>query len=424
MGSLKYRFSTFLKREQSVQIYPLIEWQNYKLYKNKIISCPEKMSGIYIHVPFCKRACHYCNFHFSTSLGHIQAMVHAICKELYLQRGFLKGQNIRTIYFGGGTPSLLDTNQIALIFHTLQKYFTLEKDTEITLEANPDDLSPEKIQQFYALGINRLSIGVQSFFDEDLRKINRTHTALQAHNAIAHSQKYFENITVDLMYGLPEMSCERWRTNLRKAFDFQVPHLSCYALTVEEKTALAHMIQKKKYPSLNEEKAFEHFQILMKESAEKGFVHYEISNFAKHNFFSKHNRAYWRGNFYLGVGPSAHSFDGRKRYWNVASNPEYIKALKDDRLVFTEETLRTHDLYNEYIMLGLRTREGVDLNLIKKRFGKMYYKYLTQRAAHFLENETLKIQNQFLCATNKGKFLVDGIAADLFFIEQKNTRCP
>lgn len=374
------------------------------------------MCSIYIHIPFCKKACYYCDFHFSTSLKQANAMVQAICKEIYLRKDFLKNKKISTIYFGGGTPSLLNYGQMENILNTLQKYFSYSKSLEITLEANPDDLSLEKIKEYKILGINRLSIGVQSFFQEDLQEMNRTHTAFQAHKATEYSKKYFENITIDLIYGFPKMSEKRWRANLQKTFDFEIPHLSCYALTVEEKTPLFSMIKKKKYPFVSEEIAFKHFEILVEETQKKGFIHYEISNFAKPNFFSKHNKTYWNGNFYLGIGPSAHSFDGKKRFWNIANNQKYIKAIQENKVPLSEEKLSKNDLYNELIMLGLRTKEGVSLGIVKEKFGRKYYDYLLEQIPLFLAQKKLITKNNFLKTTQKGKFLIDGIAADLFFV--------
>ena len=344
-------------------------------------------------------------------------MVNAICKEIAMRQNYLQDKNLQSIYFGGGTPSLLSQKQLLQIFETIEKHFTIQVDAEITLEANPDDLSEEKLAELKHTPINRLSIGVQSFFDDDLKWMNRAHNANEAENAIAMAkQKGFENITIDLIYGTPGLSNENWLQNIQKALALGVNHISSYALTVEPKTALATMIEKGKYADTNEEKAAEQFDILVNTLKANGFIHYEISNFAKPNFFAMHNSNYWKGKHYLGIGPSAHSFNTISRSWNVANNQKYLNALAKNELEITDEILTVNNQINEYIMTGLRTIWGCDLNFIASQFGDTEKQRLIKEAAKFIDQDLLVINNNVLLTTPKGKFLADGIAADLFLV--------
>lgn len=344
-------------------------------------------------------------------------MVDAICKEIAMRQNYLQDKNLQSIYFGGGTPSLLSQEQLLQIFETIKKYFTIQPNAEITLEANPDDLSEEKLAELKHTPINRLSIGVQSFFDDDLKWMNRAHNANEAENAIDMAkQKGFENITIDLIYGTPGLSNENWLHNIQKALDLGVNHISSYALTVEPKTALATMIEKGKLADTNEEKAAEQFDILVNTLTANGFVHYEISNFAKPDFFAKHNSNYWKGKHYLGIGPSAHSFNTISRSWNVANNQKYLNALAINELEITDEILTANNQINEYIMTGLRTIWGCDLNFIALQFGETEKLRLIKEAAKFIDQDLLVINNNILLTTSKGKFLADGIAADLFLV--------
>ena len=374
------------------------------------------MAGLYLHIPFCKKACHYCNFHFSTNQKHKQDFIAALCKELQLRAKELKSAPLESIYFGGGTPSLLTLQDLNVIFQTIDVYYNVKPDAEITLEANPDDLTLKKIQAFASTPINRLSIGIQSFFDEDLQLMNRAHSAKEARRCIEMATPYFDNITIDLLYGMPQMSNERWKENLQIAFDLQLNHLSCYALTVEPKTALAHFIKTAQHPPMDDAVAAAHFQILVEETAKAGYTHYEVCSFGKPNYFSKHNTSYWRGKPYLGVGPSAHSFDGEKRAWNVSNNVNYIKALAEEKLPRTEEVLTPKNRFNEYLMTGLRTIWGVSLAHIEKEFGQTFQIELLKNAQKHINKKTLVIDGDVLKTTAKGKFLCDGIASDLFFI--------
>jgi oxygen-independent coproporphyrinogen-3 oxidase len=344
-------------------------------------------------------------------------MVNAICKEIALRQNYLQDKNLQSIYFGGGTPSLLNQKQLLQIFETIEKHFTIHPNAEITLEANPDDLSEEKLSELKHTPINRLSIGVQSFFDADLKWMNRAHNANEAENAIAMAkQKGFENITIDLIYGTPGLTNENWQQNIQKALALGVNHISSYALTVEPKTVLATMIEKGKLADTNEEKAAEQFDILVNTLTANGFVHYEISNFAKPEFFAKHNSNYWKGKHYIGIGPSAHSFNTISRSWNVANNQKYLNAIAINELEITDEILTVNNQINEYIMTGLRTIWGCDLNFIALQFGETEKQRLIKEAAKFIDQDLLEINNNILLTTAKGKFLADGIAADLFLV--------
>ncbi|MGB7785213.1 MAG: radical SAM family heme chaperone HemW [Salinimicrobium sp.] len=371
---------------------------------------------MYIHIPFCKQACHYCDFHFSTSVKKKPELVEALCHELELRKKENVGQ-VETIYFGGGTPSLLTSDELDRIFKIISKNYDVAENAEITLEANPDDLSEEKIQQLAASPINRLSIGVQSFFEEDLKLMNRAHNEKEALESIRTAKKYFDNISIDLIYGIPGMSRERWQENLQVALDLEVPHISSYALTVEPRTALKSMIEKGKIAPVNEEAAKAHYDFMIKVLEAAGFDNYEFSNFGKPGYFSRNNTAYWFGKPYLGIGPSAHSFDGSNRKWNVSNNSLYIKALQKGQIPEEIEELSTIDRYNEYVMTRLRTKWGIDLDEVQENFGDDFLKYLLKEAEPLLKNEFLEKEGEHLKVSKKGKFLSDGIAADLFRVE-------
>ncbi|WP_297333631.1 radical SAM family heme chaperone HemW [Flavobacterium sp.] len=376
-------------------------------------------AGIYIHIPFCRQACYYCDFHFSTSLKKREEMVVALAKEIALRKSELGTVAIQTIYFGGGTPSVLSDAEIIFLIDAVYSSFKVTDDPEITLEANPDDLSAGRIKALSTTPVNRLSIGIQSFYEEDLRLMNRAHNAEQAAVCIAEATTYFDNISIDLIYGIPDMSNERWLTNVDKALSFGVPHISSYALTVEPKTALHTFIKKGIIAPPSDEAAQKQFLLLADRLQENGFIHYELSNFGKPGFFSQNNTAYWLGKKYLGIGPSAHSYDGSTRSWNIANNALYLKSVENGELPLERETLSRNDRYNEYVMTGLRTIWGVSLQKVEKDFGGNYHKYLLQQAAPYLNEELLIVEDDTLKATRKGKFLTDGIASDLFFINLK-----
>lgn len=374
------------------------------------------MSGIYIHIPFCKQACHYCDFHFSTSLKKKDEMILALAKEIEMRKSEFQDEVVETIYFGGGTPSRLQIADLLLQIDTIYQNYTVTENPEITLEANPDDLSIDYLIELSKIGINRLSIGIQSFFEDDLKMMNRAHNSAEAKKCLEVATMYFDNISIDLIYGIPGMSNEKWMQNIEMALAFKVPHISSYALTVEPKTALHSFIQKQLIPQPDEEVAQEHFQILVEKLTENDFIHYELSNFGKENYFSKNNSSYWLGKKYIGIGPSAHSYDGQKRGWNVSNNSVYIKSILENKLPMETETLSKTDRYNEYIMTGLRTMWGVSLERIEKEFGKTYLDYLNKQAARYVEDHLLFVDDAILRTTQKGKFLSDGIASDLFLL--------
>ena len=374
------------------------------------------MSGIYIHIPFCKQACHYCDFHFSTSMKKKEEMVFALAKEIQMRKDDSYEETIETIYFGGGTPSVLTSAEINFLIDTVYHNYNVVENPEITLEANPDDLSEERILELSKSKINRLSIGIQSFFEDDLQMMNRAHNSAEAQKCLEIATLYFDNISIDLIYGIPGMTNEKWNQNIEKALSFGIPHISSYALTVEPKTALNKLIQTGKIAAPNDEVAQEHFAILVETLESKGFIHYELSNFAKENYFSKNNSAYWLGKKYIGIGPSAHSYNGVSRSWNVANNPIYLKSIQEDRLPNENEILSVTDRYNEYIMTGLRTIWGVSLDRVQNEFGFDYLNYLQKQANKFLDDDLLFIENGILKPTKKGKFLTDGIASDLFWV--------
>ena len=381
------------------------------------------MAGIYIHIPFCKQACFYCDFHFSTSLKKKDDLIQALVKELELRRYELKNESIETIYFGGGSPSLLTNEEFQLLIKSVYKHYSVINNPEITLEANPDDLSNKRIKELANTPINRLSIGVQSFFEDDLQNMNRVHNATEAKTCLQEAALHFDNITIDLIYGIPKMSLRKWNENLEMAFSFGVNHISGYALTVEPKTALEAFIKKGTYPPIDDDLALQHFNHLVEKTNEHGFVHYEVSNFGKPHYFSKHNTSYWQGKSYMGIGPSAHSFNKNQRSWNVANNSKYIQSIENNSLPNTIEIVSIKNQFNEYIMTGLRTIWGVSLYKIKTTFGENYLQHLKKNSEKFIHENLLVITEfnanenlRILKTTQKGKFLVDGIAADLFMI--------
>lgn len=374
------------------------------------------MSGIYIHIPFCKQACHYCDFHFSTSMKKKDEMVLALAKEMELRKSEFQNELVETIYFGGGTPSVLTIEDIRLLINKVYEHYQVVENPEITLEANPDDLDNETIIQYANSPINRLSIGVQSFFEDDLDLMNRAHNSAEAKKCLAFAAQHFDNISIDLIYGMPNMSNEKWLQNIETALSFNVPHISSYALTVEPRTALDKMIKVGTVPKLDDDLAQQHFHILIDKLEENGFVHYELSNFGKLEYFSKNNTAYWLGKKYIGIGPSAHSYNGESRSWNVANNSLYLKTIAENKVPSEMEILTETDRYNEYIMTGLRTIWGVSLERIEYEFGSKYLNYLQKQAEKYISDNLLENESKVLKTTKKGKFLSDGIASDLFLV--------
>ena len=375
------------------------------------------MAGIYIHIPFCKQACHYCDFHFSTSMKYKTEMVEALAVEITMRKNEAVDEKIETIYFGGGTPSVLSNDEIIFLIEKVYQEYDVVENPEITLEANPDDLNPERIVELSKTPINRLSIGIQSFFEEDLKMMNRAHNAEEASNCLEAAKKYFDNISIDLIYGIPGMSLEKWEQNIEKALSYGVPHISTYALTVEPRTALFRLIKEGKIEAPKDEVAQEHFTFLMDKLKEQGFIHYEISNFGKEDYFSQNNSSYWLGKKYIGIGPSAHSYDGQSRSWNIPNNIKYIKGIISNERDFEEEILSKRDRYNETVMTGLRTIWGISLETIQNNFGTKVSDYLQDRAQKFCDDGLLILENGILKTTSKGKFLSDGIASDLFLVE-------
>ena len=374
------------------------------------------MSGIYIHIPFCKQACHYCDFHFSTSLKKKDEMVLALAKEIALRATEFKDEVIETIYFGGGTPSILEIQDLRFLIDEVYRNYTVAENPEITVEANPDDLTETRIIELSQNKINRLSIGVQSFFEDDLKLMNRAHNSAEAKKCLEIATQYFDNISIDLIYGVPNMSNEKWLQNIEAALSFNVPHISSYALTVESKTALHTFVQKGIIPPPDDEVAQEHFHLLVDKLEENGFIHYELSNFGKSTYFSKNNSSYWLGKKYVGIGPSAHSYNGISRSWNISNNTLYLKSISENILPSETETLTKTDRYNEYVMTGLRTIWGISLDRIEREFGKTYLDYLNKQSYNYIEDHFLFVEDNILRTTKIGKFLSDGIASDLFLL--------
>jgi len=374
------------------------------------------MAGIYIHIPFCKQACHYCNFHFSTNRQLMPGMMDAIIGEAVIRKDYLQ-EKIETIYFGGGTPSLIQVTDLERIISILKTSFQFSNSVEITLESNPDDISETTLIAWKKAGITRLSIGIQSFNDNDLSWMNRAHTAAEAENSLKIATRHFKNITIDLIYGSPTLTDAQWEKNIKLALSYHIPHLSCYALTVESKTALSAMIEKYKKENIDTNKQAHHFDLMVNWLEEAGYEHYEISNFALPGFRSKHNCSYWNGKHYLGLGPSAHSFNGISRQWNVANNALYIKSIVNGQPDFEIENLTASQQLNEYIMTGLRTIEGISIPYITKHWNSLAATKLEQSALKWLSTEHISEKEGILTLTGKGKFLADGIAADLFQLD-------
>ena len=378
------------------------------------------MAGIYLHIPFCKQACHYCDFHFSTSLKYKDELVETLIKEIQLQKNYLNGETIDTIYFGGGTPSLLNETEISLLINTITGLHSVAADAEITLEANPDDLDKAKLQALRQTPINRFSIGIQSFFDEDLQWMNRVHRADEAESAVKRTQDMgFENITVDLIYGYPLLTDQKWKFNTDKVFELDVPHVSAYSMTVEPRTALASFIKQKKQPAMNDEQSAAQFTFLMDAMQTKGFEQYEISNFCKPGFYSRHNSNYWKGVKYLGIGPSAHSYNGETRQWNIANNTKYMQGLGSGLIPAETEILSDIDKLNEYIMTSLRTSWGLDLDKLNG-IASASANHLQKASIEFFDKGWLSQKNKIIYLTQTGKLYADHIASELFFSKEDN----
>ncbi len=373
------------------------------------------MAGIYIHIPFCKQACHYCNFHFSTSLRLKEKIIESIIKEIQIKQDFFgKGEEIQTIYFGGGSPSILSTVELNKILSTLYKCYPIANDVEITLEANPDDISITYLKDLKSIGVNRFSLGIQAFDNSLLKYMNRAHTEQEARRSLDDIATIgFKDISIDLIYGIPELDNEKWLSFLETAISYPINHISCYALTVEPKTALHHFVEKKDWDAPDEETSSKQFLIGSDFLEDNGYTHYEISNFALHDNFSKHNTAYWRGIPYLGLGPSAHSFDGTSRYWNIANNSKYIKLIEAGQRFTEMEKISRTNSFNEYLMIHLRTMWGIDLEFISKIYGDSEVKHVQKVIQQLPKEQYLLDGNQFKLS-KKGWLWCDSISQEMF----------
>jgi oxygen-independent coproporphyrinogen-3 oxidase len=374
------------------------------------------MAGIYIHVPFCKQRCNYCNFHFSTNTQRVDDFLHAAKKELILRKEYLALQNLETIYIGGGTPSLLSISQLSELKHTIDKHYNINHIKEFTIEVNPDDVNKDYYHALKTMGINRLSIGIQSFKETDLSFMQRAHNIKQSYLAIEHAiATGFNNISIDLIYGTPNLSDEEWIKNIQQALSYGITHISAYALTVEPNTLLEHQIKHHKRQPLHEHQAAQQFEILVEKLEEAGFEQYEISNFAKHPHYALHNTNYWKGKHYLGIGPSAHSYNGSSRQWNIANNALYIKNILDrNEVLFEIEQLTEENKWNEYMMTALRTQWGADIEILNTEFPLKFWESIQTELNKTITNGHMVIYNHHLVLTKSGKLLADGIASRMF----------
>ena len=375
------------------------------------------MSGIYLHIPFCKQACHYCNFHFSTSKKNKDVVIESMIKELEAKSKD-NFDIIETIYFGGGTPSILSISEINKFIKIIYKNFKISENIEITLEANPEDLSLDKVKELSLSSVNRLSIGIQSFNDTELKMMNRSHNSNQSKNCIENASRYFDNLSIDLIYGMPNSNLKSWAKNLQMLESWEINHISAYALTVESNTALKKFIEKEIIVPLDEQEVYDQYNFMFEKLSLSNYINYELSSFAKEGYFSKNNSSYWLGKKYIGIGPSAHSFDGKIRSWNISNNSQYVKHIGNNRLFYQNEHLSKIDQYNEYVMTGLRTIWGVSLDQLEKKFGKKYSNHLLEKSKKFIDLNMLEISDNIVFSTRKGKFLSDGIASELFIINR------
>ncbi len=380
------------------------------------------MAGIYIHIPFCKQACHYCNFHFSTVPKQMAAFVDALKKEIEITPSFIPTQQgakekINTLYFGGGSPSILPIQDLQSIFEALHKRFSFSEHIEITLEANPDDINIEKLQAWRSLGVNRLSVGIQSFQDEELKWMNRAHTAKESLDCIDAIQAAgFDNYSIDLIYGSPLLDDSNWKKNVDIVIEKKIPHISCYALTVEPSTALSKMIVQGKKEAVDADRQANQFLLLMEWMEQAGYQHYEISNYALPGKKSIHNSSYWEGDAYYGFGPSAHSFDGHKtRRWNIANNALYIQSIANNQIPMEQEVLSSQQQLNEYSMTALRTNKGIDLNKVESLYGAAAVAGLLEAAQPYIQSNKIRVEENHILLSKEGKLFADGIAAALFF---------
>lgn len=374
------------------------------------------MAGIYIHIPYCRKVCYYCDFHFTASFKDVEPVVKSIIREITDRKDYINNEPVTTIYFGGGTPSAIDIYHIRSILEIIFKYFAVSPDAEITLEANPDDLHPTSLKNLRLTGINRLSIGIQSFLERDLKWMNRRHNASKAIDSIRFARENgFENINADLIYGIPGLSVDDWRRNLRQFFELGIPHLSAYHLTIEPKTVFGVRKKRGELFEVSEEDSVSQFEILMSEALANGYQHYEISNFAREGFLSRHNLGYWKDNLYLGAGPSAHSYNGETRRWNTKIHRDYIRGVNLGSGYFEEERLTINEKYNDYVLTHLRTMWGIDFSVIKQNFGETYVKSLLHMVEKY--REYLIQEPDRIILNDKGKFLADRIASEFFVVD-------
>ena len=377
------------------------------------------MPGIYLHIPYCSQKCTYCDFYFKISQNDKLDLLVCMKKEIKFSNNYFNNETIDSIYFGGGTPSVLNLHEIKNILNCINKNYSVDSNVEITLEANPEDINLNLVKEYKKAGINRLSIGVQSFNDKELKFMNRSHNAQEAINSIKIAQNEIKQISVDLIYGLPNQKLSDWERNLISLFKFNIDHFSAYALTIEKKTKLHYLVKSKQIKPICDDKATKQFELLQKMSQEHNFLHYEISNFCKTNKFSKHNLGYWTKNKYLGIGPSAHSFNGKIRKWNKPSNKTYINGVLNNLNYYNFEILKKNEIYNEYIYTGLRTMWGVDEMYLEQNFRLPYYKFFKKEIQKWISKKfVVKNKNKYIL-TKEGKKFADGISSDLFIINQE-----
>lgn len=375
------------------------------------------MAGIYIHIPFCRQKCYYCDFFKTVNTSHTEVFLHALKKEIVSRKEYLKAHSVKTIYFGGGTPSVLTEKQIFFILNSLFQYFSVQPDAEITFEANPDDLTPDYLNSLKRTGVNRLSIGIQSFQNEHLKKMNRRHNAIQAAESVKNAYSAgFSNLSTDLIYGLPGLTRRQWKQSLKQVFTLPADHLSAYHLTYHEGTPFFTWLKKGTLKELSEKDSVEQFNILLDESAKAGFEQYEISNFARNGKYSEHNSAYWTGEKYLGLGPSAHSFNGNSRRWNVSHVEAYIKGAENEISYFEEEQLSEKEKFNEYILTRIRTKWGISLIEIEDRFGKEIAGGVKKQIQKYKQSGKIKEENEIYTLTREGLFVSDSLMTDFMII--------
>ncbi|WP_421921029.1 radical SAM family heme chaperone HemW [Marinifilum sp.] len=376
------------------------------------------MSGIYFHIPFCKQACHYCAFHKSISMQSILDMLDCFKKELQLRKEYLDQKSLSTIYFGGGTPSVYHPEHIQMLIDECSKYWNIDMDAEITLEANPDDLNQEFLSELKKSSVNRLSVGIQSFHDEDLILMNRRHTGNEAYQAIKRAQDIgFNNISVDQIYGVPSLSMAKWIENLNLVYELEIQHISSYHLMYDANTVFAKKLQKGQLIEIEEEESFNQFKYLIDSARENGFTHYEISNFCKESYISKHNSAYWKQRQYLGIGPSAHSYNFKEREWNIAHNYKYMKAVNEGGIFSEKEDLSFYERFNDLVLTSLRTYWGLDLDVVMEQFGDQLYRHCIIKAEKYIQCKHIRREKNCLILNDEGVFISNDIMSDFFFID-------